>query len=321
MPPLLNPSIDGDEITASNTSKADIYLKTFDKSEFFSKEKTRTQETERFYAQLWNRIMQGLEYISDETIYDYYLEKSQTVAPSTFRLLKAVAAFALSGPNEESALLLKRIQSIPLKKDTKREKVGPAKKRKNLSERDFAILINYLASLKTDIARQTILYCQSTIITGLRPSEWMTASIIDSGLHIINGKNSNGRACGDSRVLAFSSNPEFATRQREILTQFIDIIPKTNKNDFDAFMRRIYRCLRRASNRVLGAKKTICLYTLRHQFSANIKRISGKGAVAIAMGHRSDKTAGLHYAKSRYAWMQYSLLMTTKHKNENIQKD
>lgn len=57
----------------------------------------------------------------------------------------------------------------------------------------------------------------------------------------------------------------------------------------------LYRAVRKAFPR---RRPHITLYSYRHQFAADKKRVWGQAEVAALMGHASDRTAGMNYARA-----------------------
>lgn len=270
--------------------------------------KTRTVATEREYKKRWAYILDSIEFHSEDMIYNWFLAARSKYLPSSYRKYKAAAIWA-GAVHEALVEKIKPLNSTITKKNT--GKRTSAKKRKSINERDFGLLCLYLDGKKTPINRTTLLYCHAALMTGFRPSEWASAKLIDDTIVIMNGKNTNGRASGETRTLALSTDPESLLIQRRVLTDFIDITPKTSSKEFSDFMKGIYRCLRRASFQIFGHDKAVCLYTFRHQYSANMKKRNGKATTALAMGHRSDKTAGQSYARAIQSWSDSAFAMNS----------
>lgn len=288
------------------------YLLNLEKNDFLFKNPTRTKKTEAFYRHIWDTIfINKAEDYGYEPIFAIYEELSTRVLPSTFRLYKAAGKF-MCGEHTENA---SRIAAIKSKVPPNKPKVGPSKKKKTISARDMTIFMHGLRDEDTPLSRRIMLYCQVAITTGLRPSEWMNASFVGDELVIKNAKNSNNRACGEYRTLSLSDNPAVRDVQKSLISQYLDLIPQTSEKDFSDFNKAIYAGLRRYSKIILGDKKGLCLYTMRHQYSATMKASYPKSVVAIAMGHRSEETAGKNYSKKRYAWPDEKFDLIERHKN------
>jgi integrase len=117
-------------------------------------------------------------------------------------------------------------------------------------------------------------------------------------LIVRNAKATNGRAHGDSRTLLLA---ELEPVLLDAILSLIRIISEhiatgasfaeLQKSMSNAVYRESRKCWPRRENH-------ISLYTMRHQFSANMKATEiGRQELAAIMGHATDRTAGLHYAR------------------------
>lgn len=303
----LSPIINGEVIDRQHNEIALEHLQSIGPGNLFVQDKTRTLGTEKEYQRRWAFILNSIEFHSEDMIYEWFLSARSKYSPSSFRKYKAAATWA-GAVHEDLVRRIKPLNSTMKRGDGSPKKTS-AKKRKSIGEDDFALLSLKLSEQRSIITRSTLLFCQASLMSGLRPSEWASAHISNGQLTLSNGKNSNGRASGDTRSLALSSNSEIAKKQHDMLSEFIDLVPRTGAKDFENFMKCIYRCLRRTSTQLFGPHKAVCLYTLRHQYSANMKRRNGKETVALAMGHRSEDTAGQHYARATQAWKDSAFVM------------
>lgn len=156
------------------------------------------------------------------------------------------------------------------------------------------------------------LWILSTVHTGLRPSEWEHATLVDynimsdgqaikrtKALRVLNGKNSNGRANGNFRTIILAHlSKEDLILIKGFLSQIKLMIDK--KRSFE----KIQKCCRNeiffANKKAFPRRKYYySLYTARHQFSANMKASGfSKSEVAALMGHSSAQTATMHYARA-----------------------
>jgi hypothetical protein len=156
------------------------------------------------------------------------------------------------------------------------------------------------------------------INTGLRPGEWPLAHLeIRRGarhgqrriwLHVVNDKATNGRANGTFRTLDISSY---------------------RNETLEAIGRMIARSLEWAKAGETSQRQTDCaqlfnqlcnklfqrmtikysLYSLRHQFIANMKTVINDDAqVATLIGHISVGTQLEHYSKRRAAWSRFDIV-------------
>lgn len=310
--PLL-PVINNEQV---DNDKATSYLLNLEKDSYLYKNPTRTKKTEEFYRYIWDtqiiaKLNKDSDYLGFEPIIALYEDLSTRVGAGTFRLYRSAGCFMM-GEHTENAAALKSIKS---KLSKKRPKVGPAKKKRTISAADMTILMDELHKEDTPMSRQVMLYCQVSITTGLRPSEWMSATLVGDELIIKNAKNSNNRACGDYRTLSLSDKPDVREVQKNLISQYLDLIPQTSEKDFAGFNKNTYAGLRYYSKKILGDKKALCLYTMRHQYSATMKANYPKSVVAIAMGHRSEDTAGRNYSPKRHAWPDEKFALVGRHEN------
>lgn len=156
------------------------------------------------------------------------------------------------------------------------------------------------------------------INTGLRPAEWPLAQLeIRRGarhgqrriwLHVVNDKATNGRANGTFRTLDISS---YRTETLEAIGRMIArslewaTVGKTSQRQTDCAQLFNQLCNK------LFQRMTIkySLYSLRHQFIANMKTVINDDAqVATLIGHISVGTQLGHYSKRRAAWSRFDIV-------------
>jgi integrase len=217
-------------------------------------------------------------------------------------------------------------------------KVGPAKKVKRVLPEQLDQLEELIGTPSPTLAGlkqlSFLIACCSTAF-GLRPSEWANAKMTEQGLLVLNGKNSNGRACGDYRTVPVT--PEqfslFLSENRlsmdaehgaeivaaytgltqrfvphlyallgqvdDLMSQRLDLLGFNDPALRKEALRRFYR---QGSTQFSGFKPKICLYSGRHQFGANVKSVLEPEVVAALMGHASDETNQIHYARKNVAY-------------------
>lgn len=146
-------------------------------------------------------------------------------------------------------------------------------------------------------------WLRSSIITGLRPTEWKNAVFCSyegkPALKIQNAKNTNGRANGPIRTLVLEnvSKEDLAV----IKTHLNNVRTFAGMGEYDFFYQgcavALYKACRKCWPR---RKRHITLYSTRHQFSANAKSSGmSRTEVAALMGHAVDETAGEHYGRKQ----------------------
>jgi len=141
------------------------------------------------------------------------------------------------------------------------------------------------------------------IASGLRPAEWESADIIeqseDRGLviRLANAKNTNGRASGEFREIIVEPGwmAEYTLRHIAGVKEWLEE-GRPFAAYYDESRVALYRSIRK-----LWPKDThrhYSLYSGRHQFCANVKRVGhNKKIVAKMMGHASTRTAEAHYGR------------------------
>lgn len=185
----------------------------------------------------------------------------------------------------------------------KKTKKTSGKKLKKFPIEDFNTIIYYLMNHVGDSKWYEALrrWLISGLLTGLRPVEWATAQISNiSGetcLIVKNAKHTNGRAHGEYRTIILN----------DLTNDEIDIIKKhveycNEWNNADQFPSLYASCGRTLSKvcKLLWKKRSQypCLYSARHQFSADAKASGlSREEIAALMGHAVDDTATKHYGK------------------------
>jgi integrase len=136
---------------------------------------------------------------------------------------------------------------------------------------------------------------------GLRPCEWLRATIVGHKLHVVNAKNGNGRALGEVRAICLSGLPLKIVTLVSHLIEQVPLLFAEAGNDWRKILGRLGERLARVCARI-GLRRW-SLYTTRHVAIANWKR-GGLSAAEIAAltGHSSTRTARQHYASGRHGW-------------------
>lgn len=204
---------------------------------------------------------------------------------------------------EETRAAIEMLNTEPSTGSLKYGSQTSALKQKGIKLADYKKLMDYLNenigvhryanALKT--------WLQASKITGLRPSEWENASLLDLAGHRVlvvkNAKATNGRAHGEERTLVLD---DLSASEMEKIDDMLQMIEGYGgEMDFERFQKRMKDYMTYATRHCYGnRKKYPTLYSFRHQFSADAK-LSGlsKQEIAALMGHGSDETAGTHYAR------------------------
>lgn len=246
---------------------------------------------------------------------DWIVLQKKKWRPSTWRQNKAAMMYAFEFANQVS--LMEKLRNIGSGGCAKRLSGGDvkntsSKKRKSITDAEFVELVKVLENKKGAWAINTILYMTAGLLVGLRPSEWESAELIgevlpqdgfktDLVLRVKNGKHSNGRSHGEYRNLILND-----FRECEIMTIRIHL-SKIRQwiragREFSEYYEACRRCLYGARYELKRYQKgkNITLYSMRHQFSANLKNAGySLQEIATLMGHAVDDTATEHYGKKR----------------------
>ncbi|WP_341304678.1 site-specific integrase [Pseudomonas sp. TMP25] len=145
---------------------------------------------------------------------------------------------------------------------------------KKLSDNDFSALVNALSSQNfvAEAAALLLIYH-----TGARPCELSGISITGQQIHIPGAKNSHDGLRGADRTL--ESEQQLCDTVANTLTVF-----KSQSRSLDAIRMTIHS----VAVGLFGKRKVPSMYTLRHQFGANLKE-SGMSRIEMAyvMGHQA----------------------------------
>lgn len=199
-----------------------------------------------------------------------------------------------------------------------------ARKLKGFKNDDLATLLAWLTTHSGKWNALCAMWLKSTVLTGLRPSEWANAQLIEyeisdsdlgvltesavlaktalektTALRVLNGKNSNGRANGDYRTIVLA---HLEQAEIEMITKFVASIDHLCAEVmlFDALQNYCRVAINYANKKAFPRRKNYySLYSARHQFSANMKASGiGKAELAALMGHAEALTATKHYARA-----------------------
>jgi hypothetical protein len=197
---------------------------------------------------------------------------------------------------------------------------------------DLKTILNAL-EMKGEAGRKTLCFCKVSIETGLRPAEWKDAYLQDDGrlhVHRVKGhkfapafsrkqmaEKTVGRPVADVReadqilIHEFGAIPELEIRAVRILDiepeslnlilEHLRYVKEANEKDREGFNRLQAACskyLKRICEAIWNGEKTFCLYSFRHQFAANSKRVMSLTDVKLVLGSNSAKK----YAGRSESW-------------------
>lgn len=243
-------------------------------------------------------------------VIEWFVNKANSLAPNTVRQYRAALVTYI---NEQSRLGLispdmtnQSIQLLQMIRSAGNYGSNTSsRKAKSVTQNQIARLTSKLESKKNLFANAASLMFKGSLVAGLRPQEWFTAALeIDkkSGngiLKVTNAKATNGRSFGKTRELFIPA------QSVETVKSAIESLSKLKAAGFsqDRIYRRCKDAVRRAG--VVNRDRNVCLYTARHQFTANMKNIYSPEEVALLLGHNTSETASRHYGKRRSGHPEY----------------
>lgn len=276
--------------------------------------KTRNAYLNRATKQLLPAVRRMFLDDSPDSIVQYLQFIAQERRHATLRQYRAALIYYLSGIKAQhgadpqvASSIDAAIDAIRKVKSSKRKDLPvrtSSAKRKYIKQKEVLELVTALAQSGKWGAISNE-YIMANIIAGLRPSEWAHASMIQhAGRYVLtvrNGKNSNGRATGEFRWMLI---PHEAARY---VQTYIDRIASLQSEgfDIDRINTLIRRRIRKYAKKLFGKNVFITPYTIRHQFSANAKNVYTQAEVAVLHGHRSDRTATIHYGRRRSGFEEF----------------
>lgn len=201
------------------------------------------------------------------------------------------------------------------------------KKLKKIPSDKMDRLLEHLNISRNQLDRAIAHWLLAGLATGLRPCEWEEAHLWGLKLHVQNAKGNAVRANGEKRIIEFVL-PEHE-KEIDSIRSFLDDFQAWKKydNNFESFYAKCRKRLYYVNN-LLWPKATqkISLYSTRHQFAADMKASGlSKNEIAALMGHASDESATIHYARRRSGHSKFppkcsaeqinSVRLTKKQKN------
>lgn len=263
--------------------------------------------------------------------------ETKRYARSTGRLLKASALYWLTSgasarfagdeDTSEYSGAFDRIVRLDAKALPKHTSNTSATKLKFFSQQALTDLTDYTREATRSLhAGAALAFVRANLLVGLRPIEWFQASLCSYlraantrgseqpqavlALHVVNAKNTHGRANGESRDILLEG---ITVEEAATLRHYLGIArhhaerypPGTPVEDisreFYASLQHVMTKAWRKKGYSRAARPT--LYSTRHQAVANCKA-SGmtNREVAAFFGHVSTTTAKKHYGKKSNGW-------------------
>lgn len=235
-----------------------------------------------------------------ESYFDYLMEKSTELCTSTIRIYKRSVCFGLeqAGCEDEADEL----------RDLFAEVDNPARGRKlklvrRVPHSIFERTLRNLRESKSKTDNQAADLLMATAITGLRPSEWASATIDGRLLCVENAKHSELRGNGKVRELELLDT--LTEDERAAIERTMKLIRDKGYKTVRPNLSVAFKKALAGAIRHLGESRwflRLRLYDFRHQFSADAKHEwgIGTGMVAAAMGHSVEDTAVQHYGRKKH---------------------
>jgi integrase len=206
---------------------------------------------------------------------------------------------AMSGFTELTALLKARRGPGPKRTSRKKLKIGTFVEYRKLLA-DFTSRLRLSGGFDRADAVLSIMVKIGPYV-GLRPYEWLQATIANHKLHVVNAKNGNGRALGEFRAIELRRLPlKIVTLVSHLIGQ-VRLLFAEGGSNWRKILGRLGERLARVCARI-GIPRW-SLYTTRHVAIASWKRAGLSDAeIAALAGHSSTRTARQHYAGGRHGW-------------------
>lgn len=289
---------------------------------------TRTEKTEDAYrkraAQLANAAAKKADRrLSPTELAQNLIARRPELAPSTFRQNRAAITFMMNevalnqpalDPQTRAAIaILKDVESVERPDDGVPR--TSAQKQKRLD--DDLDRIRHGALATTSPNASALVDCLTVgSLTGARLVEWPTAKFGPCSdpdyawqLTLVNGKHSNGRAHGETRVLRWEWLPEDLVAQTKA---WIFAAREAAANGcYDTLISTLESLMRRVTKQLFPKRqRRPTLSSARHAATARWKmnyvvsarlpedKELGLAIVAALLGHATDETATRHYARA-----------------------
>jgi hypothetical protein len=178
-----------------------------------------------------------------------------------------------------------------------------AKKLKKASYDEYRRILDDFGRRSTSLdraGRVLALLLRVSPFVGLRPKEWLNASVAGDNLIVVNAKHGNGRAPGPTRSISLKDVP------RPVTSVVGDLIAAMRQlvgepSNWPKVLRLLGERLARVCKR-LGIERW-SLTSLRHVAQSTWKRAGLSPAeIAALSGHSSTATSRRHYAGRRHGW-------------------
>ena len=293
---------------------------------------TRTATTERNYLSraIWFEVHTSrnlsIPNPSPLVVAAYALERREEWAKSTWRQNKAALTFRYTAMGTTASL-----QAVEILRDGD-QSICASKTGRTSAKRSKAVsplaLEKVIALARGSTSRYASLLETWLLLggeVGLRPHEWGQAELIFASPHdlgdidamlpstnqgesecdetlvpylrILNSKSTNVRGHGTYRHLNLSLlHADSVNAVGRFAALMTDVV---NSGSYELYYASCCKLLWRINKVIHGKsmKKWVQLYSPRHKFSSDAKKMLGSEGVAALMGHATTKTASEHYGR------------------------
>jgi integrase len=289
---------------------------------------TRKKKTEKAYRTRAKQVAVAASKaagrrLSPTELAQSLIARRPELASSSFRQNRAALSFMMNevaenqpalGPEMRAAIaLLKDVESIE-KPDDGAPRTSQ-QKQKRLDDDLDRICHGALASTSPNAS--TLVDCLTVgSLTGARLVEWPTANFRPSSdpdyaweLTFVNGKQGNGRAHGETRVLRWEWLPEELVAQTK--AWIFAAREAAGNGSYETLISTLESLMRRVTKQLFPRRqRRPTLSSARHAAAARWKKVYvvparsaedrelGLAMVAALLGHASDETATRHYARA-----------------------
>ncbi|WP_374311749.1 hypothetical protein [Dongia sp.] len=285
---------------------------------------TRTHETQSDYLTRAHKLLERYRAANDLDISksdidvvaftSWLISIKPTYKVSSWRTMRQsvrtlLEAWPIDGADNAIAMLDADIAECianPREPDDDSDDRTSALKEKKMPHGDLTKLLVYLTHFSRSSWSQTAVHwLNAGLSTGLRPSEWKTAKMVKSGDQVLlivkNGKNTNGRANGPFRTLDISDFTPEGLKSVEYMAAHGALWNVEGR--YAGVQSSVSQLIYHVCERIFDGR-IYCLYSLRHQFVANMKSLKELKEIAALLGHCVTATSTQHYGKRRDAWAE-----------------
>lgn len=254
---------------------------------------------------------------TEEQLVQMIIAIKPEIARSTWRQNKAalltVLQYSRDGSPEHSAVwteldaVIRQLEAESSAGCRKRGVGTSASKAKKIDASDVETLRRYFAAKHSThrLAGKAGAMMELLRLTGMRPCEAATATyawLSESDVRIViaNAKHSNGRGNGSHRTITLSGLDPDEARALRAFGQADPEAGDGAQRGVAVTPKQLGRYWGYAVRKALSKRAVYpCLYTFRHQFTADAKKAGlSTEEVAALLGHHSDATATTHYGKT-----------------------